>query len=255
MNPLSFFKRLWLRRLLVVLFLIGVWELAVRLGFGDPLYTTAPSEVTATLYELFATGAIFTHLQATFTEALLGLLLGVLLGVVLGFCAALVPFLAELLQPVMLFLNAIPRIILAPLFIIWLGIGISSKVALSLVLVTVIMFFAVYNGFREVDTRLVERIRTLGGGRGVLLREVYLPSVTVWVMSNLKVALGFAFTGAIVGEFLAASRGLGYLMTFALSTYNTSQIVALILLIGTFVLILFNLSERLERRLLRWRYG
>jgi len=112
----------------------------------------------------------------------------------------------------------------------------------------------VYGGIREVDKRLVERVRTLGGGRWVLLREVYLPSVTAWVMGNLKVAVGFAFTGAVVGEFVASSRGLGYLLSFAQSTYNAALMLALVLLIMAFVLLLFMLAGKLERRLLRWRY-
>ena len=92
------------------------------------------------------------------------------------------------------------------------------------------------------------------GGRQVLIREVYVPSITAGVLSNLKIAVGFAFTGAVVGEFVASSRGLGYLLQFAQSTYNAGLSLALILLIMGFVLILFALSERLERRLLRWRY-
>jgi NitT/TauT family transport system permease protein len=175
------------------------------------------------------------------------------LGVALGFAAALSPMLAELLEPVMILLNAIPRVILAPLFVIWLGIDLASKVALALILVAVLMFFSVYNGIKEVDQRLVERIRTLGGGTQFLVREVYVPSVTARVMGNLKVAVGFAFTGAVVGEFVASSRGLGYLLQFAQSTYNAGLTMALIVVIMAFVLVLFALAERLERRLLRWR--
>jgi NitT/TauT family transport system permease protein len=152
-------------------------------------------------------------------------------------------------------LNAIPRVILAPLFVIWLGIDLASKVALSLILVAVLVFFAVYGGIKEVDPRLVERVRTLGGGRGVLVREVYVPSVTAWVLGSLKVAVGFAFTGAVVGEFVASSRGLGYLLQFAQSTYNSALTIALIVLIMAFVLVLFAAAELLERRALRWRYG
>ncbi len=176
-----------------------------------------------------------------------------MLGVVLGFGAALSPVLADLLEPVMILLNAIPRVILAPLFVIWLGIDLASKVALALILVTVLIFFAVYSGIKEVDRRLVERVRTLGGGRRVLIREVYVPSVTAWVMGNLKIAVGFAFTGAVVGEFVAASRGLGYLLQFAQSTYNAALTIGVIVLIMAFVLVLFAVAERLERRLLRWR--
>jgi len=186
-------------------------------------------------------------------SAFAGLLGGLFLGILLGFSAALSPALADLLEPVMILLNAVPRVILAPLFVIWLGIGLASKVALALILVTVLVFFAVYGGIREVDQRLVERVRTLGGGRRVLIREVYAPSVTAKVMGNLKIAVGFAFTGAVVGEFVASSRGLGCLLQFAQSTYNAVLTIALVTLVMGLVLALFALAEKLELRLVRWR--
>jgi NitT/TauT family transport system permease protein len=243
-----------LRRTAALIILLGIWEGAALLGWLNPFYASAPSAIAKVLYTTFSDGQIWPHLEATFAAALLGLAGGLALGIVLGFAAALMPLLAELLEPLMILLNAIPRVILAPLFVIWLGIDLASKVALALILVAVLVFFAVYSGIKEVDQRLVERVRTLGGGRRVLIREVYVPSVTAWVMGNLKIAVGFAFTGAVVGEFVASSRGLGYLLQFAQSTYNVSLTMALILLIMAFVLLLFALAERLERRLLRWRY-
>ena len=243
------------RRSLAMLALLAVWEALARFGVLDPFYAPPPSTVARVLASLFADGQIWTHLDATFSAALAGLLAGLVLGIVLGFAAALVPLLAELLEPVMILLNAIPRVILAPLFVIWLGIDLASKVALALILVAVLVFFAVYSGIKEVDQRLVERVRTLGGGRAVLIREVYVPSVSAWVLGNLKVAVGFAFTGAVVGEFVASSRGLGYLLQFAQSTYNAALTLALVALIMAFVLVLFAAAEQLERRVLRWRYA
>lgn len=243
-----------LRRSMMLLLLLAVWESLSRIGWVDPFYAPPPSRVAMVLYSLFAEGGIWTHLAATFIAAFSGLVGGLVIGIALGFGAALVPIVAELLEPVMILLNAIPRVVLAPLFVIWLGIGLASKVALALILVAVLIFFSVYSGIKEVDRRLVERVRTLGGGRRVLIREVYVPSITAWVMGNLKIAVGFAFTGAVVGEFVASSRGLGYLLQFAQSTYNAGLTIALILLIMTFTLVLFALAERLERRLLRWRY-
>jgi NitT/TauT family transport system permease protein len=242
-----------MRRMIALVLLLAVWESASRLGWLDPFYVPAPSTVGHVVIQLFAGGLIWPHLHATFVAAFGGLAAGLVLGIGLGFAAALFPMLAELLEPVMILLNAIPRVILAPLLVIWLGIDLASKVALALILVTVLMFFAVYNGIKEVDQRLVERIRTLGGGTQFLIREVYVPSVTAWVMGNLKVAVGFAFTGAVVGEFVASSRGLGYLLQFAQSTYNAGLTMALVVLIMAFVLVLFALAEGLERRLLRWR--
>lgn len=243
------------RRAAALAFLLFVWEGLSRLGLIDPFYLPPPTQVAAVLVSLFADGEIWPHLRATFTAALLGLAAGLVIGILLGFAAALIPILAELLEPVMILLNAIPRVILAPLFVIWLGIDLPSKVALALILVAVLIFFAVYSGIKEVDQRLVERVRTLGGGRRVLIREVYVPSVTTWVLGSLKVAVGFAFTGAVVGEFVASSRGLGYLLQFAQSTYNAALTLALIFLIMAFVLVLFAAAEWLERYLLHWRYA
>ena len=246
---------LFARRFIALAMVLGLWQLAAGpLGWIDPFYAPPPTAIADTLAGLFADGEIWGHLQATFGAALLGLALGLIAGALLGFIAALVPLIAELLEPVMAMLNAVPRVILAPLFIIWLGIGIGSKVALSFVLVVVLTFFAVYNGIRDVDSRLVERVRTLGGGPLVVLREVYIPSVVAWVMGSLKVAVGFAFTGAVVGEFVASSQGLGYLLSFAQSTYNAALSLALILLVMTFVMLLFTAAGQLERHLLRWKY-
>ncbi len=241
------------RRGAALLLLLGVWEAASRAGLLDPFYAPPPSAVAEVMVGLAAGGDLWLHLGATAVAACAGLFVGLVLGIALGFAGALARPVADLLEPVMILLNAIPRVILAPLFVIWLGIGLASKVALATILVTVLIFFAVYNGFREVDRRLVERVRTLGGGRRTLVREVYVPSVTSWVLGSLRVAVGFAFTGAVVGEFVASSRGLGYLLQFAQSTYNAALTIALILMIMAIVLLLFACAERLERRLLRWR--
>jgi NitT/TauT family transport system permease protein len=242
----------WVRQLIAFLVLLAVWEAAARAGMLNPLYLPSPSRIGAALMDLFSDGRIWPHLEATFSAALGGLALGIVIGVLLGVAAALVPLIAELLEPVMTVLNAVPRVILAPLFVIWLGIGLASKIALSFILVAVLIFFTVFTGIRQVDRRIVERVMTLGGNRWALVRHVYLPSVTAWVLSNLKIAVGFAFTGACVGEFVAASRGLGYLLSFAQSTYNSALMFALIFLIMVVVLLIFAIAGRLEKYLLRW---
>src|SRR5215813_6602113 len=242
----------WLRQLVAFAILLAVWEAAGHAGLLNPLYAPAPSRIAAALVDLFAGGDIWQHLEATFSAALGGLVLGIVVGVTLGIVAGLVPLVAALLGPVMTLLNAIPRVVMAPLFVIWLGIGLGSKIALSFILVAVMIFFTVFTGIRQVDRKLVERIITLGGGRWELIRYVYLPSVAAWILGSLKVAVGFAFTGAVVGEFVAATRGLGYLLSFAQSTYNAALMLALIFLILVVVLVIFGLAGRLEKYLLRW---
>jgi NitT/TauT family transport system permease protein len=243
----------WARQLVALLLLLALWEAAGRAGMLNPLYLPSPSQIGAALVDLFSDGRIWPHLEATFTAALGGLALGIAVGVVLGVAAALVRLIAELLEPVMTLLNAVPRVILAPLFVIWLGIGLASKIALSFILVAVLIFFTVFTGIRQVDRRMVERVVTLGGDRWALVRHVYLPSVTAWILSNLKIAVGFAFTGALVGEFVAATHGLGYLLSFAQSTYNAALMFALIVLILVVVLLIFGIASRLEKYLLRWQ--
>lgn len=243
----------WVRQVVALLVLLALWEAAGRAGMLNPLYLPSPSQIGAALVDLFSDGRIWPHLEATFTAALGGLALGIAVGVVLGVAAALVRLVAELLEPVMTLLNAVPRVILAPLFVIWLGIGLASKIALSFILVAVLIFFTVFTGIRQVDRRMVERVITLGGDRWALVRHVYLPSVTAWILSNLKIAVGFAFTGALVGEFVAATHGLGYLLSFAQSTYNAALMFALIVLILVVVLLIFGIAGRLEKYLLRWQ--
>src|SRR5437773_6281451 len=162
-------RHAWARQLAALAVFVAIWETAGRAGLLNPLYAPSPSQIGAALVELFGSGRIWIHIEATFTAALVGLALGIVAGIVLGVLAALVPLIAELLEPVMTLLNAIPRVILAPLFVIWLGIGIASKVALAFILVAVLIFFPVFTGIRQVDRRLVERIITLGGDRWSLV--------------------------------------------------------------------------------------
>ncbi|MBX3535611.1 MAG: ABC transporter permease [Xanthobacteraceae bacterium] len=242
-----------LRQIVMLGIVLGLWELAGIYGYLNPLYMPRPSAIGVTLRDLFSDSKIWVHMQATFTAALLGLALGVLAGVVFGILAALVRVISELIEPIMLVLNAIPRVILAPLFLIWFGIGLGSKVALAFVLVAVVIFFNVFGSIRNIDRRLVERVITLGGGRWALIRQVYLPSVAASVLHNLKVSVGFAFTGAVVGEFVGSSRGLGYLIQFAQSSYNASLMMALVLLILIVVLIIFAIANQIEKYLMQWR--
>ncbi len=243
----------WTIQVMAVCVILGLWEWAARAGHLNPFYAPAPSAIWATLAALFAGGEIWPHIVATFGAAMIGLALGALIGTVLAALAVMARPVELLLAPLMGALNAVPRIVLAPLLVIWFGIGVASKAALAVMLVAVLMFFAVFSAVAGVDRRLVERVRTLGGGRWLVLREVYLPSVASLMLSSLKVAVGFAFTGAIVGEFVASSRGLGYLLSFAQSTYNTALSLAVVGLIMLFVMVLLGLAGALERRLTRWR--
>jgi NitT/TauT family transport system permease protein len=242
----------WARQLTALAVFVVIWEAAGRAGLLNPLYAPRPGQIVAALVDLFGSGRIWTHLEATCTAALVGRALGIVVGIVLGARRARPPGRGATRASDDAAQRHPARRHLAPLSVIWLGIGIAAKVAIAFILVAVLIFFTVFTGIRQVDRRLVERIVTFGGGRWALVRHVYLPSVAAWVLGNLKVAVGFAFTGACVGEFVAASRGLGYLLSFAQSTFNSALMMAIVLLIMVVVLVIFALAGRLEKYLLRW---
>ncbi|HEY7060381.1 MAG TPA: ABC transporter permease [Chloroflexota bacterium] len=242
-----------LLRLLIAVALVGGWEAGVHLGWIDPFFFSSPSAIAATLGKQVQSGAIYKHLSATLQEALWGLVLGALGGAALAWLATRSQVISDLLDPLLLLLNSVPRIVLAPIFVMWLGIGMNSKIAVAFFLVFVVVFFAVAAGIREVDRTLVERIVVLGGSPRDLLLEVYLPSVLSWVFSSLRVAVGFAFTGAIVGEFVGASSGLGYLMNFAQGSQNASLMMVTVVVIMAVIAVLFAILERVERRLMAWK--
>ncbi len=242
-----------LLRLAVAVVVVAGWEAATRIGLVDPFFFSSPSAILGVLVQQFSRGTIWKHLIATFQEATLGLLIGFLAGAVLAWIASRSQVIADLVEPVLLLLNAVPRIVLAPIFVMWLGLGVNSKIAVSFFLVFVVIFFAVYSGIREVDYSLVERMVVLGGSWWDMLREVYIPSVASWVFSSLRVAVGFAFTGAIVGEFVGSSAGLGYLMNFATGSQNASLLMATVTLIMAFIAALFAVLERVESRLMAWK--
>lgn len=241
-----------IRVIAAVTFLAG-WELGYRLKIVDPFFFSAPSLIGAVVFEQFASGLIWKHLIVTIQEAVLGLALGFLAGAALGWLAATTRTVAELVEPAMMLLNSVPRVVVAPLFIMWFGIGIASKVALAFFLVFVVIFFAVYSGLREVDRTLVERVVVLGGTRRDLLREVYIPSVMAWVFSSLRITVGFAFTGAVVGEFIASSKGLGYMLNFAQNSYNAALMMATVGIIMTVIALLFVGLARIEARAMAWK--
>jgi len=247
------FPLIWVLRAGLLMGFVACWEIAARQGWIDTFFYGAPSTIFVSLAQQFTTGSIWEHLFATVYQAVLGLGFGLLAGAVLGWIAAERHLLGQLIEPLMALLNAIPRIVLAPLFILWFGFGTSSRVALAFVMVFVVIFFAVYNGIKEVDQVLVERMRVLGGDSRDILRLVYIPSVAAWVFSSLRLAVGFAFTGTLVAELMAGNRGLGYLMNLALNSQNAALMMATVTLIMAMIIAIFAIVTRIEAWATAWK--
>jgi NitT/TauT family transport system permease protein len=186
-------------------------------------------------------------------EALLGFVFGVASGIVAGVLLGQVRFLAEVAGPYIKAANALPRIVLGSIFVVWLGLGTPSKVLLAAVLVFFVVFFNAFQGVREVDDHLISNVRVLGASRLQVIRNVVIPSALTWIIASLHVAFGFAVIGAIVGEFLGAQQGLGLIISTAQNNFDPDGVFAAMLIIAVIALTAEWLIGLLERRLLSWR--
>lgn len=237
----------------IVVLLLGSWEFATAQGWSDPFYLSRPSAIAERVADWFATGMIWPHLGTTVLEALLALVIGTVLGLAAGLGFARSHLVSSLFGPYVKVLNSLPRVVLAPLFLIWFGLGIWSKVAFGVTLVFFVVFFNVYQGVRDVDPTLVRHVRMLGASDSQLLRQVYLPAAMTWLFSSLHVGVGFALVGAVVGEYLGASQGVGYLISQAEGVLDTTGVFAGMTVLAAVVLVIDLSVQRAERRLLRWK--
>ena len=215
--------------------------------FGEPL------KVLGRLANWFVGGEIYPHLWVTLLETLLAFVLGTVGGIAMGLWLGLAPTAAAILDPYIKALNAMPRVILAPIFMVWFGLGMASKVALGITLVFFIVFFNVYQGVREVSPAVLANARMLGASQRQLLRHVYMPSALSWVFASLHNSVGLAFVGAVVGEYLGSAEGVGYLIHQAEGVFDINTVIAGILLLTLFALVLDGAVGWIESRLMVWQ--
>jgi NitT/TauT family transport system permease protein len=244
-------------RAATLLLVVGGWQLLTTWKVVDPFFFGQPTGIVRQLVDWVehgtAYGSLWLQVWVTMKEALLGFAYGVVGGVFFGILLGQVRFLSDVLGPYIKAMNAIPRIVLGSIFVVWLGLGIASKVLLAAVLVFFVVFFNAFQGVREVDRNLVANVRVLGASRLQVVRNVTLPSALTWIIASLHVAFGFAIIGAIVGEFLGAEQGLGLVIATAQNTFNPDGVFAAMLIIAVIALTAEWLIGRLERRLLAWR--
>jgi NitT/TauT family transport system permease protein len=261
-KPTQGSMRLWQIAVLVAVF--GLWHLMTTPGLLPPFlfaddrqaafFFGEPVKIFGRIWSWFVVNAdIYKHLWVTLVETLLAFGIGTVLGLACGLWLALSPMAAALFDPYIKALNSMPRVILAPIFSVWFGLGIASKVALGVTLVFFIVFFNVYQGVKEVSPVVLANARMLGANRRQLLRHVYLPSATSWVFSSLHTSVGLAFVGAVVGEYLGSAQGVGYLILQAEGAFDINTVMAGILVLTAFALVLDGAVGRLERRLMKWQ--
>jgi NitT/TauT family transport system permease protein len=244
----------------VLVLLIGIWEVASQLRWIDPFFFSQPSvfvsRATRWLSDpsfLIGGRTIYHHLLVTIEEMIGGFLLGVVSGIVVGFLLGRSQFWSAVFNPYIQILNALPRLVLAPIFVLLLGIDERSKIALAFSLVFFIVFFNAYRGVRDVDRNILNNARMLGASERQLTWHVLLPSAMSWILSSLHTAVGFALVGAVVGEYLAAAQGLGWIIGQAQGNFDSAGVYAGMLILCVVVVIIESLVTWLERRLIRWK--
>jgi NitT/TauT family transport system permease protein len=242
---------LW--RLSVLFATLGTWELAIRMKWIDAYLFSSPSAITRRLIDLFNNGKLQTHVYITAWETLLAFVIGAVLGIVLGMALALSPRVTAVLDPFLVAINGLPRAALAPLFVVWFGIGIASKVAVGASIVLFVCLFATYHGMRNTDAVLVQAVKALGATPRQLLMKVELPFAVPWIVSGLKTSVAMALIGVVIGEFIAASRGLGWYIAYAGGTFDTTGVMAGLVALGIMAVSLDTLVGRIGRRFTQWK--
>ncbi|QUS39036.1 ABC transporter permease [Tardiphaga alba] len=237
---------------------IALWHLLTSVEiFGrvllPPFFFSTPVDVFSQVVSWFASGMIWKHLGITLLESLLAFVIGSTLGVLIGFWFARQPLLAAIFDPYVKMANALPRVVLAPIFALWLGLGIWSKVALGVTLVFFIVFFNVYQGVKEVSPSVLANGRMLGMSERQLMRHVFWPSALSWMFSSLHTSVGFAVVGAVVGEYLGSAAGLGYVIQQAEGTFDVAGVFAGMFVLAVFVIAIDMLVTVVEKRLLVWK--
>jgi NitT/TauT family transport system permease protein len=240
-------------RLALGVLLLTAWEWTSRTGAIDPFFFSRPSDVGLRVWSWASSGTIWPHLATTLTEAALSFVIGGLLGVLFGFALGRAPFFAAILDPYIRIANALPRVVLAPIFLLWFGLGIWSKIALGVTVVFFVVFFNTFRGVREVDRVIVDNTRMLGATESQLIRHVLIPSALTWIFSSLHVSIGLAIIAVVVGEYLGATRGVGYLIAQAEGVFDTTGVFAGIAVLSAGVLLVGVAVDRIEGRLLQWK--
>ncbi|MGR9424302.1 ABC transporter permease [Rhizobium leguminosarum] len=233
--------------------LLGGWQLGVTSGAIDRFFFPAPYDIVQQVMSWVTDPGFYKHVGITLSETVLGYIIGTGLGVAAGVWLGLSPYVARILDPFIKAVNAIPRVVLAPIFVLWLGLGLWSKVALAVTLVFFVTFFNAMQGVREVNPVVLSNTRILGARRSDLLRHVYFPAAATWILSSLRTSVGFAVVGAIIGEYLGASAGLGYLIARSEGNFDAVGVFAGIIILAVFVLIIDLILDVAEKKLITWR--
>ena len=244
-------------RIAVLVIILGGWELAARLHWIDPFFYSMPTLIVAQIYTWMvhgtSQGPLWQQVLVTLEETVLGFLIGAAGGIVCGILLGRNKLLADIFSVYIKVANSIPRVVLGSIFVIALGLGMASKVALAVVMVFFVVFGNAFQGVREADRYMIANAQILGASPRQVTMSVVVPSALSWILASLHVSFGFALVGAVVGEFLGARQGIGLLISTAQGAFNASGVFGAMIVLAVVALIAEGLITLLENRLLKWR--
>lgn len=243
------------RRIRIVLItgLLCLWETAARMEWYNPFFTSYPTEILTDLIEFIKSGDLAYHTIITLREAFLGLFFGIVIGVLLGVLFGQFVTLGKIFTPILTAINGIPQLTLAPVYVLWFGLGLMSKVFLAGLMVFFCVFFSTYNAIRSTEQKLIESAHILGANSVQTLWHVVLPYCMPWILSGIRSGVGACMVGAIIGEYMGASGGFGWMVTYATSFFMIRRVMSCILIL-LLVGLLMNWSlDLLERKVLKWK--
>jgi len=252
-------RSLWVTglRVGILVFILGSWELSARQGWIDPFFFGMPSGIAAQIWEWFSEGTtqgpLWKQVLVTLEETVLGFLIGSVAGVLCGIALGRNRFLADVFSIYIKIANSIPRVVLGSIFIISLGLGMASKVALAVVMVFFVVFANAFQGVREADRAMIANAQILGASKWQLTTSVVIPSAMSWILASLHVSFGFALVGAVVGEFLGAKQGIGLMISTAQGAFNANGVFAAMIILAVVALLAEFIITWIENRLVKWR--
>jgi len=240
-------------RIALFVVVVGLWQIGSNLNLFDPGVVPSPFAIGAHLVKWTLDGTLWFHSWITIQETVAGFLIGAIGGIVFGFAIGRYPALAEVLDPFILAIYSVPKVALAPLFLVWFGIGIFMKIVLAAVTVLFIVFFNTLAGVRNVDRDLVDAVWLMGAKPRDILLRVLVPSAMSWALTGVRISIPYALIGAIIGELIASNRGIGYLISSAASAYDTAGVFAALIVLTVLAMLLNAVVDEIDRRLSKWK--
>ena len=246
-------RKIYFLRFIIIFSFLLIWEILVRVKILDFFYISSPIKISKQLFTWLSSSYIYSHLFVTIMEAFFGFLFGLVLGIFLGFLFALNKTIDQLFNPFFTILNSLPRIAFAPIIILWFGLGFFSKIIIVLSLTFFVIFFNTYNGVKDVNKDIINNARILGAKNKDMFIHIYFPSAFAWIFTSLRTSVGFAFIGAIVGEYIGASKGIGFVIENSQARFDSTAVLSGLILLTIIVAFIDFFLNKIEKHFLKWR--